>query len=346
MSRQLDRPTGVVGILILLCVILNFYAAYNVPNIPSGIFPQTETHEVNRGSSIPESSLWKYLLKEQTGCGAGQSSDSLSFRKQVQQYLDSDATSECSMPPPTVCQSSKVSVVVLSEGTNMRTLFLSLLSFLSYDRGFLDDSPIAEIFLVTTVTKNELGEDQKYGQRILDWGKEETVKIIHVTSSLWDALEVVNPLSESVIWFNGDVKKDWNLSGIQNSHSLWKENSDSMIASRLIQTEANCRLPDLHHLMVPREFLCFLNHPLMDSFRRKATGSSFDVFKGIIALFWSTVAHGNVLLTHEAYNVVNSTIDIPDQINSFFGCDCTKQVKVKPSQKPKGKCVSDAPRVR
>jgi len=325
---------------------LNFYVAYNVPNIPSGIFPRTEMPEVNKQLAIPELFLWKYLLKEQTSCGAGERSDNLSFRKQVQQYLDSDATTECSVPQPTSCPSSKVSVVLLSEGTNMRTLFLGLLSFLSYDRGFLNDSPIVDIFLVSTINEQELGKDTKYGKRILDWGKEGTVKIISVTSSLWDALEKVNPMSESVIWFNGDVKKNWSLSSIRNSHSLWKENSNSMIASHLMQTDSKCQLPELHHLMIPREFLCFFRHPLMDSFRRKASGNNLGVFKGIIALFWSILAHGNVLLAGEGDSGTNETINLPTPIVSFFGCGCSKQMKIRRAQKARGICASDVPSVQ
>mmetsp|Transcript_38570 Transcript_38570/g.93283 ORF Transcript_38570/g.93283 Transcript_38570/m.93283 type:complete len:351 (-) Transcript_38570:791-1843(-) len=341
MSRQLDRPTGVVGILILLCAVFNIYAAYNVPSIPYGIFPRTETKGVKKGLTIPESSVWKYIVKEQSSCEAKENSDNLSFQKQVQQYVESDATSECSVPQPTSCQSRKVSVVLLSEGGDMRTLFLSLLSFLSYDRGFLDDSPIVDISLVTTIDEKDLAKDPKYGQRIFDWGKEGTVKIVQVKSSFWDAMEKVNPMGESVILFNGDVRKNWKLSSIQKSHSLWKENSNSIVASHLVQTDAHCQLPELHHLTVPREFLCFLDHPLMDTFRRKAAGTSFDVFKSSIVLFWSALAHGKVLLSQEANKGMSKTVNLPSDISSFFGCGCSKQI-IK-AKEASGTCASNQP---
>ncbi|CAJ1953428.1 unnamed protein product [Cylindrotheca closterium] len=342
MSRQLDRPTGVVGILILLCVAFNIYAAYNVPNIPSRIFPQTEMNEVKKGPAIAESSVWKYLLKEQSSCEGKEKSGNPSFRKQMKQYVNSDATSECSIPPPTSCQSSKMSVVLLSEGGDMRTIFLSLLSFLSYDRGFLSDSPIVDVSLVITIDEKDLANDPKYGQRILDWGKEGTVKIVQVKSSFWDAMEKLNPMGESVIWFNGDVKKDWKLSNIRKSHSLWKENSSSIVASRLIQTNAQCRLPELHHLTVPREFLCFLDHPLMDSFRRKATGTNFDVFKSTMVLFWAVLTRGNVILSQEANNeMIIRTVNIPSDISSFFGCACSKQTRIKSVQEASSACASN-----
>lgn len=341
MSRQLDRPTGVVGIFIVLCALFNIYAAYNVPAIPYGIFPQAEVKEVKKRASMPELSAWKYLLKEQSSCEAKENSDNRSFRKQVQQYVDSDATSECSIPPPTSCQSSKVSVVLLSEGGDLRTLFLSLLSFLSYDRGFLNDSPIVDVSLVTTIDSKDFSKDSKYGQRILDWGKEGTVKIVQVQSSFWDAMEKVNPMGESIILFNGDERKNWKLSSIKTVHSLWKENSNSIVASYLTQTDAHCQLPELHHLMVPRDFLCFLNHPLMDSFRRKTTtGTSFDAFKSVIVLFWSALAHGNIILSQEPNNEMSTTVDLPSDISSFFGCGCSKQMRIATAQNASGTCAS------
>lgn len=315
MSRGFVKRVWVWGILVLFCVSLNLLAAWHVPVASSGVFLH---HEVSPTSQIPETVLWDDLLRRLESCGdtsAPSGNTTSNFYQQVRRFVDNEQKTGCFVPQDSSCHVTTVSVIVVSDGRNLRTLFLNLLPFISY-------APVDSVTLIVKVDRKHLSSDRKYGQRMLDWDRIGTITLISVQASLWTAMEKVEPISEAIAWFNGDIPKNWNVAGLKTSLALWKENSRALIGSHVLQ-DKGFQVPVLHDLMMSRSYLCYLRNPPMDSFQMMAeendSASSHEAF----TILWSVLSGGRITIpSHRQNRTIAATKkkNISQNIIDYFGC--------------------------
>jgi hypothetical protein len=326
MGRRFKQNGGICVILILFCVSLNLLAAWRVPIISTDIFIR---HEATERPPIPETELWNELLQRHDECdhtnGTIAGTTTTSFSQQVRRFVDNKQTNGCFLPHSSSCHIKTISVVVLSDGKNLRTLFLNLLPFISY-------SPVDDITLIANIDQKALSTDPKYGRRILDWHRTGTIKFIPVQSSLWTAMQKVEPDSEAVVWFNGDSPKNWNVAGLKSSLALWKANSRSLVASHVVQADQGCQVPLLHDLMMSRDYLCYLKHPLIDSFRHMAEKQDSTSIYDSVAIMWSFLTEGGIKLpAHRQNQTIPRAQSVSGNMLKYFGCSCPAQNTTSPT---------------
>jgi hypothetical protein len=326
MGRRFLQNGGICGILILFCLSLNLLAAWHVPPISSGIFIP---HGATERPPIPETALWNELLQRHDECdntnGTIVGTTTTSFSQQVRRFVDNKQTNGCFVPRSSSCHIKTLSVVVLSDGKNLRTLFLNLLPFISY-------SPVDDVTLIANIDQKTLARDPKYGRRILDWHRTGTIKFIPVQSSFWTPMQKVEPNSGAVVWFNGDSPKNWNVAGLKTSLALWRENSRSLVASHVVQADQGCEVPLLHDLMMSRDYLCYLKHPLIDSFRRMAEKQDSTSIHDSVAVLWSFLAEGSIKIpAHRQNQTIPRAQSVPDNMLKYFGCSCPAQNAASPT---------------
>jgi hypothetical protein len=318
---------GFWGSLVLICLFLNLFAGlWHVPSISSGSFiPQPSSFYIQ--PPISETILWQKMLNRKwDGCEGTlkMNSTNPSFVEKMNQFANNTETSNgCFMPRATSCHVEKVSVIIISDGKELRPVFLNLLTFLSY-------SLVGDIVLIANTDEITLSKDPKrYGQRILDWNTKGSVKLIPIKSSLWRAIQQVQPQSEAVVWFNGDSpKKNWRVTGIRESFEIWRENSRALLSSHL-QRDRECSIPVLHDFMMSKDYLCYLNHPLIDPFRHlvESESDSSNV-QNSIALLWKVLAEDNVMIPPRAESYyIDDQLGLPEDILGYFGCSCTNSTK-------------------
>eukprot|EP00980_Cylindrotheca_fusiformis_P001976 scaffold443_cov125-Cylindrotheca_fusiformis.AAC.25 len=305
---------GTWGILILFCVALNLLAAWNAPIFSSDIL---RNHGMPSRPRISETSLWSEVLRRQGGCGDANAAAS-SFSQRVRMFVADEQTGGCFVPQSSSCHVTKVSAFVLSNGKDLRTLFLNLLTFISY-------STVDSITLFAKVDPQLLSKDPKYGQRIIEWDKRGTIKLTSVRDSLWAAVEQAKPYSEAVVWFNGDRRKNWTVAGIKTSLQLWKENSRALVGSQVLTTDKGYRVPLLHNLLMSSDYLCYLRHPLFDAFQHIAEDQDSANNGDSIALLWSFLASGNMIIANTRQNQIVSAEGISARMIDFFGCSLQAQ---------------------
>ena len=136
-------------------------------------------------------------------------------------------TKMCYYPPPTACGSQKYTLMVMSDGSNPRVLFLNLVSWLTY-------ASVGRIGVLVPPSANAtLAADPKYGNRLLAWDSNRDHKVkLQFVSTLWDANWSKLVTTEAVLWMNGDVPHTGNNRGMEAGFALWKEHSADMIASQ------------------------------------------------------------------------------------------------------------------
>jgi hypothetical protein len=238
------------------------------------------------------------------------------------------SNSKCYNAPSTACHVTKYSMIVVTNGTNLRTLFLNLLSWLTY-------ANVAQLVIVIPPAANAtLGEDAKYGQRILAWNADSSHKIsVQVSTSLWTAdysrlLQEDDSNSDAVTWINGDVVDKGNHRGLDAGLELWKRHANGVVASRgwkvstlsnnqrrlqqlsntttsSISTPAFCKddritatsvgddddisIPNLNGMIVHRNYLCFLAHPVLKNLHR-FTNNNLDEERLAVAMLLQQVS--------------------------------------------------------
>lgn len=213
-----------------------------------------------------------------------------SIKKQQQQQQQ-----ECTTAPRTACHVSKYTMLVTFSGDNLRTLFLNLLSWVTYPE-------VSQILVLLPPSSNAtLHEEAKYGDRLLTWHADATHLVkLEFTSSSW-VIDV--PIhEEAVVWMNGNSPNKANYRGLEAGLELWKRHSDSVVASKgwkvtksqplalaatntgdtpswlpfckhetaesITQSKADIQIADLHYFIVHRNYLCFLSHPVLQSLHR------------------------------------------------------------------------------
>jgi hypothetical protein len=213
---------------------------------------------------------------------------------------------QCNYSPSTACHVHSYSLLVTTDGNNLRTLFLNLLSWLTYAR--------AEriVVLMPPSTNSTLEKDLKYGQRILGWHSDYSHKVhLEVTDNLWTAKYMDAVKTDAVIWVNGDVPDSSNQRGLETGLELWKRHAHGVVAAKgwmLDLSAPNSRTPvgfnstitlepfckdkivhtmtedkrqvqmiELHGLIVHRNHLCFLSHPILKQLHVATRQSTQDM---------------------------------------------------------------------
>jgi hypothetical protein len=346
--RRIARKPGFWVTLIIASFAVNLLAAWVTVNQHLHIHSSNHvlmaphpfggfTQNTNIDQPVSESVLWHRMLQEQPGCevpiipaiqNETQLLPAFGFRQHVQRFLESDPSIQtCLLPPLTSCFVTKYSVVVLSKGTNLRILFLNLMTFISYPS-------VQDITLILPQeSKAILAKDSKYGQRLLEWNKQRTVKLIIHEQSLWAAMQMVQPQSEAVIWMNGDVHKDWNGTRLKNYLGLWRDRSRSLISSSQVVQKlrgSSCSFPQLHGLVLHRNLLCYLDHPVVGPLRQYAEPLGWDITQNAIGVLWNHIGDGHSVaaprsdrLRSTATTGKRRVAEIStNTILNYFGCSC------------------------
>jgi hypothetical protein len=273
------------------------------------------------------------------------------FRRDVGRFVrekrsssSSPSSETCFLPPSSSCQFSKYSVVVYSEGKNVRQLFLNLLSFLAYPT--VTDVALILPFDIRTKTStwSNTNKDTPYGDRILEWVTRRTIRFLNADgeTSLWSAMQTIpSEGSESILWINGDVRKDWTGASLKQTFQTWRANPRMLFASKVVvessSSSSRCPFPDLHQLMMHRNFLCYLGHPVMNLIRQNvvmgssSSSSSWNITQNAVSMIWNHVASGHVvvpprLLTNETFET-SIVVDKRNEADTslildYFECDC------------------------
>jgi hypothetical protein len=277
------------------------------------------------------------------------------FSAAVNRFLDSADTtitsttprttssqSTCYFPPNHSCHVTKYSVIVVSNGTNLRQLFLNLMSFLSYPS-------LQDLTLILPLDKDTLDRDRNYGKRLLEWNKQKKIRLLLMESSAsasfwWAMQHLEQPQSEAVLWMNGDARKDWNGTVLKSYLQMWKQQSSSLVVSNanaLQQRNDNdgaaiaaaCLVPQLHGLVMHRDFLCYLDHPVINPLRRhtEALGFGWEATQNAMGMLFQHVADGNVKSSGYQFQTTTSSTSSPSSVFStrlqllkttqdYFGC--------------------------
>ena len=218
----------------------------------------------------------------------------------------------------TMCHVNKYSVIVTSTGENLRLLFLNLMSFLAYPSTL-------DMTVILPVGKHELTKDADYGHRLMKWHSRQTSRVTLIFNpSLWSALEQeqLQPKSEAIIWINGDVLyKDWTKNSLKATLEMWKKLPSSTImidtgtisASRsfssLLETCSWLKGitidSPLHGIMVHRNALCYLQHPLTMSLRRFGEVLDWDATRVAVTLYLVRIIRPGPLQQLEGFPTIS-----------------------------------------
>ena len=202
---------------------------------------------------------------------------------------------ECTAAPTTACHVSKFTMLVTFQGENLRTLFLNLLSWVTYPE-------VSQILVLLPPSFNaSMHEDAKYGDRLLTWHADATHLVkLEFTSSSWMFNSRVQ--EEAVVWMNGNIPNKANYRGLEAGLELWKRHANSVVASQgykikkdqstalptsnpadatlslpfckhettesVVRSKAGIQIADLHYFIVHRNYLCFLSHPVLQNLHR------------------------------------------------------------------------------
>jgi hypothetical protein len=249
------------------------------------------------------------------------------FAKDIESYLSRNGElPSCVVPPQTpMCRTNHYTVVMYStdlEGkrptsstnqrlqrppsvpSRFRPLVTRIMTLLSYPS-------VASIVLILNVDDDTLRQDTQYGERIVQWREQDTIKVLQVSSSLWEAIPQVQGLvvTDSVLWMDGDHSKDWTGTLFKSTLHAWRENPSRMVVhddySLPMGYDSNngpcpVRLPTLHGLMMHKSYLCLLDHPILSHFQRHlwtsdaSSSSMWNVTTISIALMLLYTSHGYI----------------------------------------------------
>ena len=318
--RRIGRIKGCFGILIFVCLAFNLFAATHFPQIPMELLMTTDQQR------IPENVLWHQILdyRNRTNCHDREANTTgISFHEKVDSFMKDQKSGGCFLPPSTSCNARKFSAVVYTIEQNTRNLFLTLMTLMSY-------GPVNDISWIGYAPDFELmPKDRKYKERIERWIAKGNINFISMNSSLWTAMQYLQPQSEAVVWIDGDRPKDFMLSSLKESLGVWRGDSRSIIASH-IEKDDTCSFPLLHGLLLPRDYLCYLNHPLMKYFRETVQKEDLKRIPDSIALVFQVLADGYVSIPSvkkKGRIKKNRT-----QLDSF-ACTCTAKNSLSKSNK-------------
>ena len=255
-----------------------------------------------------------------------QNKSSSSFDNPNHATLQERKAGACFYPPETACDTMKYSVLLVSEGNNLRSLFLNALSFMSYPS--VQDVSIVVLLDEYSSAASLLIKDKHYGSRIVEWGKQGTITLI-LRPSLWDAIVQFEPKSEAILWINGDMKKTWTATNLKRSFQLWKKQASALVAVNQLgifgSFDEGCVIPQLHQIFLHRNLLCYLNHPVTRSLKKYTEHLGHTEFKQqAIGMLLENLSDGIVSLEKMVSSI--KYFDIKKESNEgraivdYFGC--------------------------
>lgn len=234
-------------------------------------------------------------------------------------YPTTTTTTTCYLPPTTACYESHYSVVMYSKAKNLRRLLLNLMTFQSY--------PSVNDITLIVPSAETLRSDRAYGTRILDWDDRGTIHLLVVeassTTSLWASLgQQLKPKTSAILWVDGDVQKDWNGTSFRTNFDIWRQNTRSLVASfsghdennrpetgsstaTALSQQQQCPHNRLHGTLMHQNWLCFLNHPVMDPLKQylephdgtaAATTNEWGVIFNGLSILWNQIGQGQIMV--------------------------------------------------
>lgn len=335
MCRFARRPrfwVFLIAFYLTLNVLVGWVAVHRIPHSVNLISPASAVlFKKSPPNHDTEQVLWHRLLQETSECAQQKSIatnnkdkntlPAFGFSAAVNRFLDSaDTTSQstCYFPPTRSCHITKYSVIVVSNGTNLRQLLLNLMSFLSYPS-------LQDLTLIIPLDRDTLDRDREYGKRLLEWNKQKRIRLLPL-QSFWWAMKHLEPQSEAVLWMNGDGRKDWNGTVIKSHLQRWKQQSSSLVVTNALQHDdgAACLVPQLHGLVVHRDFLCYLDHPVIDPLRHYMEPLGWEAAQQAMAMLFQHVANGNVessgYQTSTNTSTVTKSLQLVKTTQDYFGC--------------------------
>jgi hypothetical protein len=142
----------------------------------------------------------------------------------------------------------------------------------------------------------------------------------------------LEPQSEAVLWMNGDGRKDWNGTVLKSHLQLWKQQSSSLVVTNALQQHNNdaatataaCLVPQLHGLVVHRDLLCYLDHPVIDPLRRYTEPFGWEANQQVMGMLFQHVANGQVESSSSGYQtttvVTKRLKPLLQTTQDYFGC--------------------------
>jgi hypothetical protein len=220
----------------------------------------------------------------------------------------------------------------------LRRLVLNIMSFQSYP-SVHDITVIMKSSSSHHITNNQtsdnhfLQSDRAYGSRILDWKNQGIIQLLLVsedqkkssttstrTPNIWDALagqkeSFLRPKESAILWIDGDTpKKDWNGTMFRANFRAWREQSQSLVVkqpSHITRTlpqydeysSGSCgpHHPGLHGTLMHRDWLCFLNHPVLDPLRKYLKqrqdyeNDDWELTFHALSILWNQLGQGHIL---------------------------------------------------
>ena len=218
------------------------------------------------------------------------------------QSPQSTSTFRCQSPSP--CEShinNDYGIIVTTKLSNPRTLLLNCLSWLL-------DAHAKEIWILLPKEHRHRLEDDDYASRLVSWNKQgnHPVKVI-IADTLWQAVKEVdersNLVASVITWRNGDLLWSGTRAGMDAVLTSWRRNTGIVYASHGWTVDASTRpcemssnkdstevlgwmtqgrsissgleavptrhlLLDINGLVFHRNYLCFLNHPILAQMRQ------------------------------------------------------------------------------
>ena len=135
-----------------------------------------------------------------------------------------DISRHCNFPPQTECQTTSYSILVLTEATNLRILFLNLLQYLTLP----NVSRIHVVLMGKRSSQQVMQQDIKYGHRILHWNQDTSHKV-----KLGLPLDAMMNAGAVLVVDDDDSSfVPANHRGLEFGLELWKRHSNSLVAAR------------------------------------------------------------------------------------------------------------------
>ena len=263
----------------------------------------------------------------------------------------------------------------------------------SIEVGASTDSGSAKVGTRRRASLEVSAKRNKYAKRVLNWSRKGVVNVVS-TSSLWDAIQRLEVPSESMLWIDGDYRFDFqnnnsnnniiaaNGTALKHQFRTWREVPNALVIpreNRIVPvspsktnghnddktndcgTSVVCTVPLLHEMMMHRNYLCYLNHPVVGSELRNYTDSALRrrvIVKDDNASAWdaTTMAIGMLLFSigdgyvlenaadhfsaatykqpllpfYSAADGDNGTLivatDYAKEIANYFGCPCSMAI--------------------
>ena len=131
---------------------------------------------------------------------------------------------KCDYPPHSMSCEADYSILVTSQATNLRRLFLNLLQYATHD--------VPVDVIMVNVSQTVLKDNVMYGHRILAWHKNSQITL-HWGDTLWDGLSQLRTNDVAgILWMDGDTLFPGNRRGLEVGFNVWKRYSDSLVVAR------------------------------------------------------------------------------------------------------------------